>query len=77
MAYVMKALELEDTIKNYERRSSTGWFAPYYELWFFYFSLSAVQQRIQILTSIMAMLFLQEICFNSQACSKWEVRVDL
>lgn len=25
MTYVMKALELEDTIKNYERRSSTGW----------------------------------------------------
>ncbi|XP_048437918.1 LMBR1 domain-containing protein 2 homolog A-like [Pyrus x bretschneideri] len=25
MTYVMEALELEDTIKNYERRSSTGW----------------------------------------------------
>ncbi|KAG7026858.1 LMBR1 domain-containing protein 2-like A [Cucurbita argyrosperma subsp. argyrosperma] len=25
MTYVMKALELEDTIKNYERRTSTGW----------------------------------------------------
>ncbi|XP_022962942.1 LMBR1 domain-containing protein 2 homolog A-like [Cucurbita moschata] len=25
MTYVMKALELEDTIKNYERRMSTGW----------------------------------------------------
>lgn len=27
MTYVMEALELEDTIKNYDRRSSTGWFA--------------------------------------------------
>lgn len=26
MTYVMKALELEDTIKNYERRDSNGWF---------------------------------------------------
>ncbi|KAJ6929278.1 LMBR1 domain-containing protein 2 [Populus alba x Populus x berolinensis] len=26
MTYVMEALELEDTIKNYERSSSTGWF---------------------------------------------------
>ncbi|KAK7857295.1 lmbr1 domain-containing protein 2 like protein a [Quercus suber] len=25
MSYVMEALELEDTVKNYERRSSTGW----------------------------------------------------
>ncbi|KDO60683.1 hypothetical protein CISIN_1g0061871mg, partial [Citrus sinensis] len=25
MTYVMEALELEDTIKNYDRRSSTGW----------------------------------------------------
>jgi hypothetical protein len=25
---VKEALELEDTIKNYERRDSTGWFAP-------------------------------------------------
>ncbi|KAM1068404.1 hypothetical protein ACFX2A_000379 [Malus domestica] len=25
MTYVLEALELEDTIKNYERRSSTGW----------------------------------------------------
>ncbi|KAK1302061.1 hypothetical protein QJS10_CPB12g01177 [Acorus calamus] len=25
MTYVIEALELEDTIKNYERRSSTGW----------------------------------------------------
>ncbi|KAJ0981413.1 hypothetical protein J5N97_009668 [Dioscorea zingiberensis] len=25
MTYVMEALELEDTIKNYERRDSTGW----------------------------------------------------
>ncbi|CAI9109544.1 OLC1v1009382C1 [Oldenlandia corymbosa var. corymbosa] len=25
MNYVLKALELEDTIKNYERRSTTGW----------------------------------------------------
>ncbi|KAK9285978.1 hypothetical protein L1049_025180 [Liquidambar formosana] len=25
MTYVMEALELEDTIKNYERRSATGW----------------------------------------------------
>lgn len=28
MTYVTEALELEDTIKNYERRSMTGWFAP-------------------------------------------------
>ncbi|KAF8377331.1 hypothetical protein HHK36_030708 [Tetracentron sinense] len=27
MTYVMEALKLEDTIKNYERRSETGWFA--------------------------------------------------
>lgn len=27
MTYIIEALELEDTIKNYERRSSTGWFA--------------------------------------------------
>ncbi|KAF1875856.1 hypothetical protein Lal_00006487 [Lupinus albus] len=27
MTYIMEALELEDTIKNYERRTSTGWFA--------------------------------------------------
>ena len=26
MTYVMEALELEDTVKNYERSSSTGWF---------------------------------------------------
>lgn len=26
MNYVIEALELEDTIKNYERRSLTGWF---------------------------------------------------
>lgn len=26
MTYVMEAIELEDTIKNYERRESTGWF---------------------------------------------------
>ncbi|XP_041004718.1 LMBR1 domain-containing protein 2 homolog A isoform X2 [Juglans microcarpa x Juglans regia] len=25
MTYVMEALELEDTVKNYERRTSTGW----------------------------------------------------
>ncbi|KAE9610314.1 putative LMBR1-like membrane protein [Lupinus albus] len=25
MTYIMEALELEDTIKNYERRTSTGW----------------------------------------------------
>lgn len=25
MSYVMEALELEDTVKNYERRTSTGW----------------------------------------------------
>ncbi|PSS21491.1 LMBR1 domain-containing protein 2 A like [Actinidia chinensis var. chinensis] len=25
MTYVMEALELEDTVKNYERRSATGW----------------------------------------------------
>lgn len=28
MVCVKEALELEDTIRNYERRSSTGWFAP-------------------------------------------------
>lgn len=28
MTYVLEALELEDTIKNYERRNSTGWCAP-------------------------------------------------
>lgn len=27
MTYVSEALQLEDTIKNYERRSSTGWFS--------------------------------------------------
>lgn len=26
--FVLEALELEDTIKNYERRDATGWFAP-------------------------------------------------
>lgn len=26
MTCVMEALELEDTIKNYERRHATGWF---------------------------------------------------
>lgn len=25
MTYVLEALELEDTIKNYERRKATGW----------------------------------------------------
>jgi len=25
MTYVMEALQLEDTVKNYERRNSTGW----------------------------------------------------
>lgn len=28
MNYIVKALELEDTIKNYERRAATGWFVP-------------------------------------------------
>ncbi|BBH05739.1 LMBR1-like membrane protein [Prunus dulcis] len=30
MTYVMEALELEDTIKNYERRNSTGWMVARY-----------------------------------------------
>lgn len=25
MTYIMEALELEDTVKNYDRRNSTGW----------------------------------------------------
>lgn len=25
MTYVLEALELEDTVKNYERRHATGW----------------------------------------------------
>ena len=32
MAYIMKALELEDTVKNYDRRAATGWFVPDYSL---------------------------------------------
>lgn len=28
----MNALELEDTVKNYERRAATGWFVPDYSL---------------------------------------------
>jgi hypothetical protein len=32
MNYIVKALELEDTIKNYERRAATGWFVPDYSL---------------------------------------------
>jgi hypothetical protein len=41
MTYVMEALELEDTVKNYERGSSTGWFVlimfPYshFSIYFF------------------------------------------
>lgn len=27
MNFVMEALELEDTLKNYERRDASGWFA--------------------------------------------------
>lgn len=41
MTYVLEALELEDTVKNYERRKSTGWFVftyisdnPVYLLYF-------------------------------------------
>lgn len=30
MTYVLEAIELEDTTKNYERRNSTGWFASNY-----------------------------------------------
>jgi hypothetical protein len=26
--FVLEALELEDTVKNYDRRDSTGWFTP-------------------------------------------------
>lgn len=28
MTFVMEALELEDTMKNHERRGATGWFVP-------------------------------------------------
>lgn len=37
MTYVMEALELEDIVKNYERRTLTGWFAYDYSLLFFFF----------------------------------------
>ncbi|KAK9163910.1 hypothetical protein Syun_004812 [Stephania yunnanensis] len=33
MAFVMEALELEDTIKNYERRHATGWFGLNQLVW--------------------------------------------
>ena len=36
MSYVMEALELEDTVKNYERRSSTGWSVPNYSFYFLF-----------------------------------------
>ncbi|KAJ8765678.1 hypothetical protein K2173_014800 [Erythroxylum novogranatense] len=36
ISYVSEALELEDTIKNYEHGSSTGWFAPNYVVEFFW-----------------------------------------
>lgn len=34
MTYVVEALELEDTIKNYERRDSNGWFVFNFHLCF-------------------------------------------
>lgn len=39
MTYVFEALQLEDTIRNYERRSSTGWFSSNHVFFcLFYFS---------------------------------------
>lgn len=35
MTYVLEALELEDTSKNYERRNLTGWFASIFLIGFF------------------------------------------
>lgn len=36
MTYVMEALELEDTVRNYERRNSTGWSASLHNQVFIY-----------------------------------------
>lgn len=54
--FVLEALELEDTVKNYDRRDSTGWFTPnlhfffliVYPLIFFIFftSLSVWEGRV-------------------------------
>jgi len=54
--FVLEALELEDTVKNYDRRDSTRWFTPNLHLFFlivypliFYFftSLSVWEGMVQ------------------------------
>lgn len=40
MNFVLEALELEDTLKNFERRNATGWFALNPGLLFFPLCLS-------------------------------------
>lgn len=54
MAYVREALELEDTLKNYESRSLTGWFTSNYSFFFSFIAwhnitLQVIQAPLNVL----------------------------
>jgi len=44
--FVLEALELEDTIKNYERRDTTGWFVLTFT--FSHFSVSSLSVLLTV-----------------------------
>lgn len=64
MNSVTEALELEDTIKNYERRHAIGWFAILLFFFFFFFFLFVISlsSLIQMSTNILLSIYNFEKC---------------
>lgn len=62
MTYIMEALELEDTVKNYERRDSTGWFVSDFSLLFSHVS-NSINVPGCLFTIYEFMSSFQEVCF--------------